>query len=169
MKKKLRGFISGVMVAILLTIIFLALGIWTIESDAYNEDEVMKYLEDTCEAYEISPELVQAIIERESKWNPGARNGRCIGIMQIDPSWHVVRMRRLGVNDLTDTKQNILVGVDYLHELFEEYKDVYAVLMFYNGRYSSRYGIRAYMDGRYSEYAEKVISRAMELEILHGK
>lgn len=169
MKKKLEGFMSGMMVALLLAAIFLALAIWSIKSDAYSENEVMAYLEDTCEAYGVSLEIVQAVIEQESNWDPGARNGRCIGLMQIDPSWHVARMRRLGVSDLTDPKQNILVGVDYLHELFEEYKDVYAVLMFYNGGYSSRYGIRAYMDGRYSEYAEKVASRAMELEMLRGK
>lgn len=157
------------MVALLFTVIFLSIAIWAIRSDAYNEDSVMAYLEDVCEAYQVSPELVQAIIERESNWDPGARNGRCVGLMQIDPSWHVSRMRRLGVTDIEDPRQNILVGVDYLHELFEKYEEMYAVLMFYNGGYSSKYGIRAYMDGRYSEYAEEVASRAMELEMIHGK
>lgn len=169
MRKRWKGFISGMMVALLFAVIFLSIAIWAIRSDAYNEDSVMAYLEDVCEAYQVSPELVQAIIERESKWNPGARDGRCIGLMQIDPSWHVSRMRRLGVTDIEDPRQNILVGVDYLHELFEKYEDMYAVLMFYNGGYSSKYGIRAYMDGRYSEYAEEVASRAMDLEMIHGK
>ncbi len=167
--KKMEGLLNGIMVFLVFIALFLVVAIWAIRSDAVKEDAIYEYIENVCGAYDISPELVQAIIEKESGWEPDARNGRCIGLMQIDPAWHTKRMKRLGVTDLTDPKQNILVGVDYLHELFEEYGDLYAVLMFYNGGYSEKYGIGAYKNGRYSEYAEEIATRVMVLEMLHGK
>lgn len=168
MRKRMEGFISGLMVAALFLFIWLFLGTLVIRAQA-KEDLAPAYLEEICEMYNMSPELVQAIIERESRWDPNAVNGPCVGLMQIDPDWHAERMQQLGVRDLTDPEENILVGVDYLHELFLEYEDVYAVLMFYNAGYSAQYGLRAYEDGRYSDYAKEVAARAMVLEMLHGK
>ena len=89
--------------------------------------------------------------------------------MQIDPRFHQERMDRLGVTKLTDPKENILVGVDYLAELFREYKDIYGVLMFYNAGYSDENGLRAWEEGRYSDYALRVAERSEELERRNGK
>lgn len=139
-----------------------------IRSDA-EEKSLIPYIEETCSIYNISPELVEAIIERESNWNADAVNGECVGLMQISQRYQKERMEKLGVNDLTDPEDNILVGVDYLAELFEEYDDPYAVLMFYNSGYSNEYGLRAYEDGRYSDYAKEVCERAITLELIHKK
>lgn len=119
------------------------------------------YLEYVCEQKAICPELVQAIIETESNWDPEARNGDCVGLMQISEKWHQDRMERLGVTDLTDPYDNILVGVDYLQELTRRYVDQAMVLMIYNG--DSR-AWKFWETGEMSEYARKILERAAELE-----
>lgn len=119
------------------------------------------YIEVVCEQKDICPEFVQAIIETESSWDPEARNGDCIGLMQISEKWHQDRMERLGVTDLTDPYDNILVGIDYLDELIHRYGDQAMVLMIYNG--DSR-AWKFWETGEMSEYARKILERAEELE-----
>ena len=51
------------------------------------------YIERVCEDRQICPELVEALIERESNWDPDAQNGTCIGLMQIDQVYHWERMQ----------------------------------------------------------------------------
>lgn len=153
----------------ILAIIFAVAVMWSalvVEARESDKENWLDYIEIVCEDKHICPELVEAIIEAESSWNPKAKNGDCIGLMQVSESWHRDRMARLGVTDLTDPYDNILVGVDYLSELFERYEDVGAVLMKYNG--DSR--LPEYMEtGEMSEYAEKILTRSAELERMHGK
>lgn len=156
----LTGFIVG------LCLFGIALSVDARKSDIEDWTE---YMEGVCDSYNVCPELVQAIIERESQWNPKAVNGDCIGLMQIEQKSHTDRMKRLGVTDLKDPRGNILVGVDYLSELFWKYEDIYLVLMFYNAGYSKNYGMGAWRAGNYSDYAIKVVERSMELERMNGK
>lgn len=125
-------------------------------------EEVIELSEELGERYCICPELIQAIAWRESRFNPEAVNGNCIGIMQVSERWHRDRMERLGVTDLTDMEQNMLVAVDYLSELAIECGDLDVALMTYNG--DSRAGT-----GIVSEYAETIMMLSAELEQLHGK
>ena len=139
---------------------------WVMETRAEEREGWIDYIEIICQDKHICPEMVESIIEAESSWNPKAQNGDCIGLMQVSESWHKDRMARLGVTDLTDPYDNILAGVDYLSELFEQYEDVGAVLMKWNG--DSK--LSEYLEtGELSEYAEKVLERSAELERLHGK
>lgn len=116
--------------------------------------------------YEICPELIQALIETESSGNPNAVNGNCKGLCQIYEKYHRGRMDRLGAWDLHDERSNILVAVDYLSELFQEYGDVCLVLDIYNGNSSAEYN---HKNGIISDYAESILRRSAELERLHGK
>lgn len=134
---------------------------------ADNREYWRTYIELTCAEYHICPELVEAIIEAESGWNPKAVNGQCIGLMQINSYWHQDRMKRLGVTDLTEPGQNILVGIDYLSQLFSENEDIYLVLMKYNMRQDTAY--QKWSAGDYSNYAVSVAARSSELEREHGK
>lgn len=125
------------------------------------------YCEEIGAKYNICPELLEAIIERESSGNPNAVGADGdIGLMQVVPKWHRDRMERLGVSDLTDEYGNILVATDYLAELFGEYEDIGTVLMAYNGapNFQSK-GMRA----EYTEYAAEITERSAELEREHGK
>lgn len=164
MKRMWMVILTGYIVGLCLSGIYLSVD--AMKPDILNYEE---YIEEVCESYNICPELVQAIIERESSWNPKAENDGCIGLMQIDPNFHRDRMERLGITDLKSPYDNILVGVDYLAELFEQHEDVYAVLMTYNAGYSKNYGMGAWMDGNYSDYAMQIAERAAELERGNGK
>lgn len=133
---------------------------------AERQEELEEYIEAVCEPRHICPELIEATIERESRWDPKAVNGDCMGLMQISERWHRERMERLGVTDLFDPYDNILVGVDYMAELFEKYEDAGMVLMVYNGDSRAK-DLQA--TENLSEYAEWILNRSAELEREHGK
>ena len=114
--------------------------------------------------YDFRPELLIAIIEAESSGNPNAKNGDCLGIMQVSEKWHKDRMERLGVTDLYDEGGNILVATDYLYELFMKYGDVGMMLLVYNGDSSAKDYWNG--NGELSAYANKLINRTEELENL---
>lgn len=129
--------------------------------------EYLYYCEKAGREYHICPELLQAVIEEESGGSPDAvgQAGE-IGLMQIDPGYHRVRAVHLCVYNLFDPKGNILVGADYLAELFEAYQDTGTALMVYNGTEDAAERGRK---GDYTEYAEKIMERAARLERQHGK
>ena len=133
---------------------------------AERRADLEAYIERVCEPYNICPELVEAMIERESRWNPKAQNGDCMGLMQISERWHKGRMMALGAKDLKDPFDNIDVGVDELRELFGRYEDPGMVLMVYNGDSRAK-DLQA--TGNLSEYAEWILTRSAELEREHGK
>lgn len=76
-------------------------------------------------------------------------------------------MERLGVTDLYDVHQNMLTGVDYLHELSEEHEDISIVLMTYNG--DSKAGGVENGTADISEYADSILMISAELERENGK
>lgn len=93
-----------------------------IELDAELQEWIYNY----CLILKLSPALVMAVIERESQCDTNALGdaGEAIGLMQIQVRWHKERMQALGITELTDSKQNITVGVDYLLELFKTNPEV---------------------------------------------
>lgn len=118
------------------------------------------------EEYGICPELLMAIIERESSGQADAANGSCKGLMQIADRWHTDRMEQLGVTDIFDADGNIHVGADYLAELFEEYGEAATVLMVYHGEKNA---VEKAENGEISKYADWILTRSAELESWNGK
>lgn len=134
--------------------------------DTYIKPEYQEHCIEIGEMYCVCPELLMAMIETESSGKADAKNGGCVGLMQISEKWHKDRMKRLGVRDLKEPYGNILVGTDYLMELAERYEDIGMVLMKYNG--DSRANTY-YETGELSEYATRILERSAELERIHGK
>lgn len=151
------------MIAVFVSVFLIA----CLTADAKERESWEEYIEEVCERRSICPELIEAIIERESSWIPDAQNGDCIGLMQVSERWHRDRMERLGARDLKDPYDNILVGVDYLAELFEKYKDVGMVLMVYNGDSAAEHYWKTGQG--LSRYATGILERSAELEREHGK
>ena len=118
------------------------------------------------EMYDICPELLMAMIEAESSGNPKAENGDCKGLMQISERWHTGRMEEIGADDIWSETDNIHIGANYLHELFNRYEDVALVLMVYNGESDA---IEKAEKGYISDYARKILDRSAELERWKGK
>lgn len=127
------------------------------------EAELQKHIANLCEEYHIIPELVLAVIEQESQFNPEAigDSGNSLGLMQIQPRWHSERMQRLGCDDLLDPYQNVIVGLDILAEKMAKGSTEWA-LMAYNG--GNQYADALQARGEVSEYAKAVIMLAEELE-----
>ena len=134
--------------------------------DTYLSKEIQGYCVEIGEMYGVCPELLMAMIERESSGNPLAENGSCKGLMQVSVRWHRDRMERLGVDDIYDEYGNILVATDYLMELAAKYEDVGMTLMVYNGDSKAF----SYWNGKcgLSKYATWILERSAELEMLHG-
>lgn len=140
-----------------------------VQYDTLVPDEYIPYVLQIGQQYNISPELILAMIEVESGGEPDAiSSSGCIGLMQVKEKFATERMERLGVTDLYDPYSNILVGVDILSELAKRHYDVPLVLMAYNeGEYSGV--IEQAESGEYSNYAKKIMARAEELEEQAGK
>lgn len=130
--------------------------------ETWVSDEIYAACVEIGEIYDICPELLVAIIERESSGQQYAENGSCKGLMQVSTRWHSDRMAELGVTDIYDIYGNILVGTDYLYELFEKHGDLYLVLMCYNMGESR--ALQLFKQGRYSKYAISISERSIELQ-----
>lgn len=174
MKKK-----AGIIIFLIIFILYIGIvGRMDMETEAagpgyegieQTEDPaVVALTEAVAEIYPVCPELLQAITFYESSnQRTVASSYGDIGYMQINPRWQQARMDRLGIKDLEDGYGNILVGADYLCELFERYEDPILVVMCYNQGQNE--ATRMYNGGWISEYALNVLHLSEQLERLHGK
>lgn len=137
-----------------------------INLDAKLQQWIIKY----CTEKKISPALVIAIIEVESDGDAKCigDNGAAFGLMQIQTRWHRDRMKKLGIADLTNPKQNVQVGVDYLLELFDINPETQWVLDAFNG--GQAYADKMQEKKIDTDYSQKILKRAAELErYLYGE
>ena len=121
-------------------------------------EDLQDHLLKVCEDYNVPPELVVGLIDKESEFSPNEEYGGALGLMQVMPKWHRDRMARLGCTDLFDPYQNITVGVDYLAELLGRGKGVEWALMAYNG--GPAYANEMAADGEVSSYASIILDLA---------
>lgn len=139
--------------------------------EPYNDPDIPDDIEAAAERwgrrYNISPEFLEAVAWTESRFDPAAESGGCVGLMQVAPRWHRDRMARLGLTeaDLWEVDGCMAIAADYLRELFDTYDDPFWVLMTYNGDSNAS----AYLnDGAApSEYALTVTELAAEYTQVH--
>ena len=133
----------AVIIAVLLFVGFAMIA----KAGSDHQGDWQEYIERLCEDKDILPELVEAMIEKESSWDPTTINGNCVGLMQVNKEIH---KELIGDRDMTDPYDNIYVGVTILEELLHKYGEAAPALMFYNAGYSDNYGVGAYEDGTFS-------------------
>lgn len=118
--------------------------------------ELQNYIVDTCDTYGIQPEIIMAMIKRESNFKADTigDKGEAYGLCQVWVRWHYKRMLKLDCTNLLDPYHNVTVAIDYLAELYGKYGDMAKALTAYNrGSYS----------GTVTEYAKAVIAAAERL------
>lgn len=157
---------AGIAVALFLTISATEVA-YAADKDTYISEEVKEACIKYGKEYNICPELLMAMCEKESSGRANAVNGPCKGLLQVNENVHKERMERLGATDLYDIESNVKVAADYLLELFRENEDIYLVLMKYN--MGDAAAERLYDQGIYSKYAVSITERSEELERIHEK
>lgn len=164
LKRIIKYYILGITLTAIFSL-FVAISV-SAEEQVIVPEDVKEISEELGQAYNICPELIQAICWRESRFQTDAENGGCIGIMQVSPKWHKDRMDKLGVTDLMDPKQNMEVAVDYLADLVEDEEDMEEALMRYHGESRIQERLDA---GEISAYVEGILALSAELEHRNGK
>ena len=137
------------------------------DSEYMAEEDVLEIAQEIGDIYNICPEFLQAIAFKESSYRPAVVNGDCKGLMQINDKWHKGRIENLGVTDLYDPYENMLIAADYLSELFDAYEEADVVLMFYNGNSKAEEYSRGI--GEPSKYVIDILEMSADLEREHGK
>ena len=124
---------------------------------------IASYIVEVSSIYKVDPYLIDSIVYHESRHIPSAKNGNCLGLMQVCTTWHMDRAERLGVKDFYDPYGNLLLGVDYISELLNATDgDVELTLMLYNMNHKQAYSMRA--KGEVSWYASSVLKRVEDLK-----
>ena len=156
----MKKFLIGALI-VLAGISLLTLKCGATDEREFARPDLIPYIEQVSADYGVSPELIEAMIETESRGISSVSNGSCIGLMQVSTRWHRDRAARLGADMHTD-EGNILTGVDYLMEMAAEEEDLFYVLAKYNGQSDAA-------PGRSNGYATEILNRTVELEVVHGK
>ena len=124
--------------------------------DVPLDEELQLHIISEAEAHGIDPAIVFAMAYKESTYRPHIVNKYgCYGLLQIKKSCHKGRMKRLGVTDLLDPYQNVIVAVDYLAEQIDRYGG------------NTAKGLTAYNKGHYAGkityYAKSILAYAEKL------
>ena len=85
--------------------------------------------------YNVPPEIIVGIIERESTFSPIVVSKRgCVGLMQLSPTTAQVVAKELGIiyYNLKNVEHNIRLGTKYLASLYAIYKDWDTAMAAYN-------------------------------------
>ena len=129
-------------------------------NDVPLDVEMQTYIIELCEQNGIRPEIIFAMIKRESDFDAMSigDDGQSFGLMQIQPRWNYIKMVDLKCTNLFDEKQNVTVGISILADLIAEGKGIEWALMAYNTGISNANKMAA--QSIISDYANDVINLA---------
>lgn len=132
-----------------------------VRAGGYLPECMQKYIYVISDQKDVDYALVLAMIEVESsyRWN-AISECHAVGYMQVVEKWHEDRMERLNVDDLSNPYSNVMIGIDYMAELLEEYP-VDVALGIYNMGWKAA---DLWEENRQiTGYAEKVMQRYIEI------
>ncbi len=88
------------------------------ECDPIEEDQIAPLVADISEREGLTPDLLRAVIDKESAWMPCALSPTgAQGLMQLMPA----TAAELGVEDPFDPRQNVEGGARFLKQLMDRY------------------------------------------------
>jgi soluble lytic murein transglycosylase-like protein len=130
--------------------------------------EIARLVRAMAPRFRLDPDLVLAVVEAESGFNPKARSPKnAQGLMQLIPE----TAARFGVRDVWDPEQNLRGGMAYLRWLLDRFDgDVKLALAGYNageGAVERHGGVPPYKETR--SYVKRIMARlGAELELDSG-
>ncbi len=93
------------------------------------DESLVPVIEREAKRHDLEPELVQAVIQAESGYNPKALSSKgAMGLMQLMPATATL----LAVDDPWDPEQNVRGGAAYLRQLFDRFGRLELALAAYN-------------------------------------
>ncbi len=128
------------------------------DCDPVAEDEIGPVVEDVARKEGLTPDLLRAVIEKESAYLPCAISPKgAQGLMQLMPD----TAAELGVTDPFDARQNVGGGARMLKQLLEKYSgNLVLALAAYNagpGRVDSAGGVPAIPET--IDYVSRILGR----------
>ncbi len=133
--------------------------------DVPLSDELQEYIQDLCGEYEFPQfDTVIALIEQESSFRQNVVSStEDYGLMQINKINHEWLKKELGVQNITDPKENIRCGVYILQRLYHKYGDIEQALIAYNRGETG--AAKLFRAGVYrTEYSASILDRAATLQ-----
>lgn len=129
----------------------------------YNDPEIPDDVEAAaaiCGLYNgLEPELLEAVAWQESKYDPTAKSGSCMGLMQVHTKVHADRLEAFGVtkDQMLTTYIGMAVGASLLADKVRESSSLETALQNYNGSEHKK------------SYAKSVLNKREELITKHSK
>ena len=124
---------------------------------------LQKTVREASQSFGVSEQLILAVMEVESSYNPDAYNDGCYGLMQINEinmSWLESELSTYGVTSIRQNPaDNIKAGAFLLALYIRKYGDLNKALMAYNcGEYGAQDLWNAgYESSQYSRKVQKVL------------
>lgn len=165
-----------ILLTVIILICFSAGYIWAEIAYAEPDRATMEdYAVRTAELFDLSPELVLAVIEQESDWNTTCKSSAgCLGLMQLAPGTGKWCCEQMNMEYLPyDYQCNIAMGCYYLNYLKEEWlkfgldeeEVTYYVLISYNRGIAGANKWLSSNNVYTNKYAKSVLDKKMKLEM----
>lgn len=116
-----------------------------------GKPEWIEYIDYCASKFNVPSEIIRSMAFYESSWNPEAKNGNCIGLLQVNPYAHEDIMTI--DTDLTNPYDCIYVGTEALAQYIEESESMTEALNKYNGQQTKKE----------TKYSKKVLKLAEEI------
>lgn len=145
----------------------IAAQMWLRQNKISVPDSILWECEAAGAAFNVCPELLEALAWKESRYQETAKNGNCIGIMQMNKAVHADRLSWYG-NDPYDVHAQIWAAASLLKDLSEDMSvegepaDAGAIIAAYHGENNPQ-------KEKLSTYTDVVLTVAEKLERAHGK
>ena len=174
------------LIVIVLVIYFAFLGTTAILKNKVFPMEYSTYVQEYSAEYNLSPNLVYAVIKTESDFNPDAESDvGAMGLMQITNSTGAWIAEQIGVKNYTSSmlknpQTSIEFGCWYLEDLYQQYSNWDLVIAAYNagrgnvdswlsnGDYSKNGDLSYIPFGETDRYVKKVSVFKQVYTVLYG-